>query len=443
MEKAEFLARVRQYGHAHGLWQRGDRILAAVSGGPDSLALLLALHALSEEEGFSLVSCVVNHHLRREAAEEAVFVEKVSASLSVPCLVKNADVPAYRKAFGGSVETAARELRYGALLEAARDMDCGTVALAHHKGDQAETVLAHLLRGSGLTGLSGMRPRRDGRIRPFLCVTKEEILGFLKEFPYAYCHDATNDVPDATRNKIRLSLLPALRQYNPQITESLCRTAEVIGEEDRYMEEAAEKALGGASWDGGSFRLDQFAALPLALKRRVLRLIWEKAGGRVLSFEEMERMLDFLEKPETGRRTSAAGIILTLSYGRALLAKGSTRSGEASPTPDAGAWALDVEILTEKPRAEKNQLVLDADAVGEIRLRTRRAGDRLAPLGMEGTKPLTKCMKELQIPQELRDSWPLAADEERIYWICGKRASRYGAPTKTTTNFMVLTLRRI
>lgn len=438
-----FLERVRQYGHAHGLWQRGDRILAAVSGGPDSLALLLALHALSEEEGFSLCACVVNHHLRKEAAEESAFVEKVSASLAVPCLTKNVDVPAWRAAHGGSVETAARELRYRALLEAARDMNCGTVALAHHQGDQAETVLAHLLRGSGLTGLSGMRPRRDGRIRPFLCVTKEEILAFLKEFPYTYCHDATNDVPDATRNKIRLTLLPALRLYNPQITESLCRTAEVLSEEDRYMEEAAENALRESSWDGESFRLDRFAAFPLALKRRFLRLVWEKAGGRVLSFEEMERIVNFLKKPETGRRTSAAGILLILSYGKVSLVKGSTRRGRASLPVDAGRWALDVEILAKMPRAGKNQLVLDADTVGEIHLCTRRPGDRLAPKGMKGTKLLTECMKELQIPRELRDSWPLAADEERIYWICGKRASRYGAPTKTTKNFMVLTLRRI
>lgn len=442
MESSGFLERVRQYGRAHGLWHRGDRILAAVSGGPDSLGLLLTLHALQKEEGFFLASCVVNHHLRMEAAEEAAFVKKVSADLSVPCVVKEVDVPGYRKIHGESVETAARELRYQALYEAARDLGCGLIALAHHKGDQAETVLAHLLRGSGLTGLSGMRPCLDGRIRPFLCVTKEEILDFLKAFPYAYCHDATNDVPDATRNKIRLTLLPLLQRYNPQIAGSLCRTAEILGEEDRYMEQAAETALRETGWDGTSFGLDTFGTFPLAMRRRMLRMAWEKSGGRVLSFEDMERMLDFLRNTETGRRTSAAGIILTLSYGRGYLARGSTRNGLAKGMPDEERWTLAIDIRDEKPAAGENQLVLDADAVGQIQLRTRQTGDRFAPKGMEGTKLLTKYMKELQIPREERDRWPLAADGDRIYWICGKRVSRYGAPTTTTKRFMILTLRR-
>lgn len=436
---------VRTFSLSHRLWKRGDRILAAVSGGPDSLALLLVLHELSETEGFSLRCAVVNHHLRKEAADEAGFVAQKAKALSVPCRVLEADVPMYRKEHGGSVETAARHLRYEALRGLAKEWDCDAIALAHHKDDQAETVLLHLLRGSGLQGLTGMQARRNGCIRPFLCVSKREILGFLETRHEIFCHDKTNDIPDTDRNRVRLELLPVLRAYNPQVTEALCRTAAILTEDEAFLDESAAALDTWILWEGDMAKISipQILSLPLSLRRRFIRRLWERVGGLVPSFEETEEILAFLARAETGRQTSAAGTAVLVSYGEAWIQKGSTRKGTDFFSQYKGAWTLTKTRLDHKPDVtNRYQLVLDADHVGEVFLRARKAGDRFAPPGMSGTKNIAKYMQELHIPASLRDSWPLVADENHIYWIGGKAESRYGRPTVHTKHYLLLTLRR-
>lgn len=440
-----FVQIVSAFAHAHELWARGDRILAAVSGGPDSMALLLALHELAGVEGFSLYCAVVNHHLREEAEEEAGFVRQAAERLGIPCKILDVDVPSYRNVHGGSVETAARTLRYEALRKAAKTWGCRFIALAHHKDDQAETVLMHLLRGSGLKGLTGMQPRRDDCIRPLLCVSKADILQFLIAKGQSYCHDPTNDIPDTTRNRIRLELLPALTRYNPKIRDALCRTAESLSDDEAFLEAAAipyTKAI-QMEKDMAAFPLADFLSFPLAIQRRLLRRIWQALGASVLSWEDIERLLDFLAKGKTGQKMSAAGAVVLISYGRACIKKGSTRAGTDFFLEKKSTWTLAMETSPLCPeQVNANQLVLDADQVGCISLRTRREGDRFAPPGMEGTKAVSKYMKELQIPAPLRDSWPLAADENHIYWIGGRAKSRYGKPTIQTKNFLILTLRR-
>lgn len=236
MDKEEFTEKVRRFGRKHRLWRRGGSILAAVSGGPDSLALLLALSELAPSEGFRLGCCTVDHRLREEAEEETAFVASVCRGLGVPCWRETADVPAWRRAHGGSEETAARELRYAALRKRAAAEGFERIAAAHHMGDQAETVLYHFLRGSGMTGLSGMRPEAEDIIRPFLGVTRKEIEEYLAFWPYEPRHDRTNDLPCAVRNRLRLETIPALEAYNPRLTEALCRTAEILREEDSLLE---------------------------------------------------------------------------------------------------------------------------------------------------------------------------------------------------------------
>lgn len=324
-----FLETVRAFGRKEKLWKTGDRLLCAVSGGPDSLALFLALSALSKTEKFSVFCCTVNHHLRPEAEEETAFVSRVAAGLGIPCRVEQADVPAYRKARGGSVETAARTLRYEALGRAAEIFHCDAVALAHHRDDQAETVLLHLLRGSGMTGLCGMAPKRGRFIRPFLCVTKKEIGEFLKLFPYTPCRDPTNDEKDATRNRVRLELLPMLAAYNPRITDALCRTAETLAVDDKYLETAAETAETVLREEKGCLCVgrEAFRNFPKAVGRRLLRRIWRRLSGRVPEHDAMGRLLDFLTFAETGKKTSAAGVVAEIAKREIYFYPGSTREG--------------------------------------------------------------------------------------------------------------------
>lgn len=444
MDKEEFTEKVRRFGRKHRLWRRGGSILAAVSGGPDSLALLLALSELAPSEGFRLGCCTVDHRLREEAEEETAFVASVCRGLGVPCWRETADVPAWRRAHGGSEETAARELRYAALRKRAAAEGFEKIAAAHHMGDQAETVLYHFLRGSGMTGLSGMRPEAENIIRPFLGVTRKEIEAYLAFWPYEPRHDRTNDLPCAVRNRLRLETIPALEAYNLRLTEALCRTAEILREEDSLL----ERLLDGREKDfvrrDGGISAEQalFRELPDGLARRMIRRIWERCGGRVPDFEETERVLAFLRNAGTGKKTSAAGTMAEARYGQLFFSAGSTRAGrtknEAPPE-----WELLQEVRDEKPEAAgPDQLVLDADAAGPVRLRYPLPGDRFAPAGSKVTKKLFPYMNELHIPAEARRTWPLAAGDNHIYWIGFRKAGRYGAPSAETKRYLLLTLRR-
>ncbi len=325
--KDTFLSRLSQFAARHAMWAPGERILAAVSGGPDSLGLLLALHEISETEGFRLSCSVVNHHIRDEAAAEAQFVSEVCREIGVPCRTEEIDVPAYRAAHGGSLETVARNLRYEALRRVAKEENCDVIATAHHKGDQAETVLYRILRGTGNRGLSGICPARGDLIRPFLCFTKEEISEFVKEYPYMPCHDASNDVADTTRNKIRLELLPQLRYYNPAVEEVLCRMADSCRADEEYLETEAMRFLASVEKTADGIRMDKenIFRIPEALRYRAIRGLWLSAGGRVPEAEEAVRIIRFLKQAETGKITSAAGVLVKAEKHSFLFTPGDTR----------------------------------------------------------------------------------------------------------------------
>jgi tRNA(Ile)-lysidine synthase len=449
MEKEAFIERITSFARDHELWQRGDRILAAVSGGPDSLGLLFLFHEIAEKEGLFIGCCCVDHHMRKESAAETRFVEGVCRDLGVPCRICQAYVPQVAKEKGGSLETVGRELRYQALYETADMWNCQWIATAHHKNDQAETVLYHLLRGSGMTGLSGIHPKRGRIIRPFLPVTKKEIGEFVSHYPYEPCHDATNDMAITTRNHIRLELLPELEKYNPQIVNALSNTAEIIRTEDEVMEAEAEKWIASnAEWAGPILTVpaSRLKKEPLAMERRILRALAGRVRerdnqyGATLAFDAVERFRHLLHEGHTGSMTSAAGVLMTLACGMAWFETGSTRAGQKRTPPE---FELTQEVLKSRPdHLRRDQFLLDADRVGPIRLIHGNGNEMFHPRGLDRPVRLKKCMQDLKIPSELRNAWPLAADEQHIYWIGFLRGSQYGLPDKNTTRYLLLTLRR-
>lgn len=440
--KETFEEAVRRFGREKGLWQRGSRILAAFSGGPDSLALLLALHAIQEKEGFFLGCCTVNHHLREEAEEEAAFCASVAAALSVPFYRKDADVPAWRAVHGESVETAARKLRYEALRSCAAAHGYERIAAAHHKDDQAETVLYHLIRGSGMAGLRGMQPLAGDIVRPLLERSRQEIEEYLSYFPYEPCHDRSNDVADTARNQIRLQIMPLIRGLNPRAADAMSRAAESLSEDEAFLMEQLQIPLGAVRWEEGRAMANRESInqLPMALRRRLIRALWQQLGASVPSWEDTERILHFLKEGQTGKWTSAAGAAVCIQYEGALFQRGSTRKG-LCPQKETG-WDLIEERFSCRPACGPDQILLDADIAGTVRLRFLQEGDRFAPEGMEGTKKVSRLMNELHIPREARRSWPLAGDDHRIYWIGFRRQSRLARPTEHTVHYLRLTLRR-
>ena len=460
--KKDFMERVLSYAKENKLWEKGSSILAAVSGGPDSMGLLLFLKEIEKSESLRIGCCTVQHHLRIEAEEETEYVRGVCAALSIPFYRRDVDVQGAMKRGEGSLETVARELRYEALRQVAAEAGYDAIAAAHHADDQAETILFHFLRGSGAKGLAGMSPRNDDVIRPFLSATKKEIEGFLGHFPYRYFHDATNEELTADRNKIRHLLLPELSKYSPQLTSHLLQMGEIFREEDAYLEDAARRWLTAHGGEGAGeifISRKDFETLPVALARRVLRKAAVSISGETADFQGIERMRKLALSGESGAVTSAAGVVMEKGAQDLYFYEGNTKEGkgqrplvrlyshyvkfvkkQVDNTACAdiigynnigeevcGPWRMVKEIR--RPRVlAKNQCLLPLEIGQRVHLRLARKEDIMTPRGMTGEKSLFRLLQEAGISPSARPLWPIIADEKEVYWLGFLRGSARVSP---------------
>lgn len=478
MTKEEFEKRAAAFGRTHGLWQRGDGILAAVSGGPDSLGLLLFLHETAGKEGLRIGCCCVNHHLREKAEEETEYVRSLCRELGIPFYRKDVQVEEVRRRTGESVETAARRLRYEALEKVRQEGNYQFIAAAHHLDDQAETVIFRFLRGSGEKGLSGMRPRRGRLIRPFLGMRRKEIAEYLRNFPYEPCHDETNDIPDATRNRIRLELLPILGRYNPVVVSALARTAEILRTDDDYLHAlAAEREKEILLYEGRkAVFLDRevLRTMPLPLERRILRHFLSRYAEKEIEYDGLMRLESWLRENRNGGEMSFSGVYVRREKGWISLQKGSTREKTVLPAGDllsflyrtaageneagciegignadiikeyrclAGTWRLCVRRTEKKPEfLRKNQYLMADGDERELCLSQAEKNSSFAPRGTDGTKKVGDILREKGIPPEARSFWPVVSDGTQICWVGLLRGSRYGLPERDASRFLLLTL---
>lgn len=229
---------IKRYIEKNQLIRPGDGVVVGLSGGPDSVFLLYALHTLQARMGFTLRAVHVHHGIRgAEADRDAAFSEKLCAKLAVPFQAVHVTAPAYAAQQGLSLEEAARILRYQALETARQQLTtpAAWIAVAHHLDDQAETVLHNLVRGAGLRGLAGMENRRNHVIRPLLSIKREDILKWLEQNKIAYVTDSTNADPHYTRNRIRSTVLPELREINPEASAHIAHSAALLREADAYF----------------------------------------------------------------------------------------------------------------------------------------------------------------------------------------------------------------
>lgn len=434
-----------------------DRLILGVSGGPDSLALLHALHSL----GYRPVVAHLDHALRPESAQDAQAVKKQAEALDLPFRGRRADVAARARKASKSIEEAAREERYRFLFALAEEASAPAVAVAHTADDQVETVLMHLLRGAGSAGLSGMETRslpnpwseRIPLVRPLLGIWRSEIEAYCQEKDLKPLVDASNLDITYFRNRLRHALIPDLQSYNPEIKRALYQTAEVLRADRGLLENLAEGAWQavlrrqGDGYLGLSRRglLEQ----PLALQRMLLRRAFAvlRPAARDLDFESVQRALQSLErKTSSSRQDWAAGLYhlvegelfwlanwdaelpadwpqlsprveLRLELPAVLdLDKGWRLS--AKPVPDAASI---------RARALGNQDPFQAwldfeHTGGQLTLRTRRPGDRFQPLGLEsGSQKLADFMINARMPERARAAWPLVCRESEILWVPGLR----------------------
>jgi tRNA(Ile)-lysidine synthase len=463
-ETPAVLETVRATVAGEGLLARGDRVLVAVSGGPDSVALLHALTRLAPEYELRLVVCHVHHGLRPEADHDARFVRELAAALGWPVVVERVRVP---QRPDRSPEAAARAARYAALRRAADATEATRIAVGHTADDQAETVLMRALEGAGPRGLAGIPVRRGRLIRPLLDVPRAAILAFLVAEGVAWLEDPSNRDPKILRNRIRHEVLPLLEAHGwPRLRPALRRTARAARETVTALDAVlAPRAAGLARPGPGGVSLDlaAFAGLPpggvKALLRRVLAELAEggpvAAGLRAAHFDQLAAL--FAARPGARVRLPG-GLVVERARDGLWVTRTHPPAGPAGPTclvvpGETPLAAAGLRLLADlgprgpaAPPSSPWTAWFDAGGVvGALRVRARRPGDRLTPFGGDRPVRVTRLLAEAGVPRGARARWPLLVagdgDAERVLWVIGVRRSE-GAPVTAQTQ-TVLRLRAL
>ena len=395
-----------------------DGVLVALSCGADSVALLLELQKLQKNGKILRVEAAhLNHAIRETDADaDEAFCADLCERLGVPLYTERIDVPLLQKETGVSLELAARNARYAFLERVRTDRDLDCIAIGHHRDDQAETLLLHLLRGSGTDGLSGMRLRTGRLIRPLLYTDKTAILAYLKECGQSYCTDETNFETDATRNRIRIDVMPALEAVNPAAKKTLSEAAAHIAEDSDYLNALAAEAEKTC----GTNR-EMLSALPRPIRLRVLRNMLPYTDFTAADLERLDGLL----KGQTGDiATLKNGVIAWLDATDLRIGR-EENVPYSTPVPGTGSVKLLHGTLTVE-RVEiamipcgRFEAYVDADRLqGEVVVRSPKEGDRFTPLGMKGSKLLSDCLTDRKVPRFDRNI-PILSDEIGVVWVVG------------------------
>jgi tRNA(Ile)-lysidine synthase len=455
--------RVREVIRREGMLQPGDRVIVAVSGGPDSVSLLHVLHRLAPEYALSLHVFTLDHGLRGEAsAADAAYVAGLAEAWGIPATVVTLP-PGLLKREPGSLQANARRHRYQAIRALADRIGANKVATGHNQNDQAETVLMRLLRGAGLRGLAGIPPvRTEGGltfIRPLLTISRHEIEVYCSDHKLFPRFDASNAQTDYLRNRIRLELLPQLaREYNPAIGSTLAQLAAVVREEDDLLDRLAREAYARCAVSDTGPVLDgaRLLAEPLALARRVVRLAAKAVLGPEadLGLPAVTRVLEAAARTEgTHVVDLPGGLRLTVEYGRCRFESAGAGSQETldlwpvspmgeTPIPELGL-VVQAEPAPPGEAPGAQELWLDADRLpGPLAIRFRRPGDRIWPMGMEGSKKLQDILVDAKVPRFERDRVPLLVAGDEVLWVIGHRMDRRFLATPATARPLRLRILR-
>ena len=447
------LQKVKNTFSRHRMISEGDSVIVAVSGGPDSVCLLHVLYELRDEWHIHLLVAHFDHGLRpAEDDSETAFVRGLAGSLKLPFETAKGHLLA--KKTRGSREEAARKARYDFLEKVRKMHKAQKIALGHNLNDQAETILMRLLRGSGPLGLTGIPPSRDGWIiRPLIEIERHEIEKYLKARKLAFVTDSSNLETDYLRNKIRLELMPLLEEHQPQLARLLGQTAEILRDEDDYLEQTA------AGWLAMNMEMPpqrslkipiaSFLDLPVVLGRRVIRMAIRdvKKDLRRIRWDHVEaiRRLAESEKPQAALNLPG-GLTVARTYDRLIF----SASTKKKPRPfhytldGLGTYDLkeigrhlSIEEITNRKglrlKGYTRKALLDAEKLHfPLTLRTFKTGDRFIPLGMKGRKKLKDFFVDLKVPLEQRHSTPILCCGETIAWVCGFRIDdRFKVTTET------------
>lgn len=444
MIESEFIEKVKKTIDKYSMLDRGDKVVVAVSGGPDSVALLYLLKEIEKECELKLFVAHLNHKLRgKESDKDQEFVSGLAKKLGLKFYHKSLDVRKSAKRKKLSLEEGARVARYDYFNQIADRVKAQKVALGHNGDDQAETVLMRLIRGSGSLGLSGIPPKKGRLIRPLIEVKRDQIENFLRNRKINSRTDSSNLKAFFLRNKLRLKLLPLIqKEYNPKIKEVLSRTALLLSDEERYLRKKAldiyKECLSEKSHTEIVLDLKRFFNYDISLKRIVIRVCVEMLLGSLkkIGYKPTERLLDLVEREKTGKK---------IDFGKELFAylsdehlcfykkeKRKTKSYVFNPPEEKKLRSLDLKVKSRILKSfslediEKNkdfyQAFLDYDKLkSPLNFRSRKDGDKFKPLGMKGEKNLADFLIDKKVPPYKRDRVLLLISDEKIAWVVGYR----------------------
>ena len=485
--------KVFAYIREHHMLQAGDRVVAGVSGGADSVCLLFLLLEWQKEVPTDIAVVHVDHGIRAEAGEDARYVEQLCEERGIPFFLTRAEVRNRARMEKISEEEAGRRTRYEAFEKAAKEWGATKIAVAHNSNDRSETQLFHLFRGSGIRGLASILPVRDRIIRPLLCLERWEIEKFLQQRGIAYCKDATNEEDDYTRNRIRHHILPYAEQNIVKgCVAHMNQTAELLAETEDYLElqtkEAAGRCIRATDGDGESaetgdsrnavicIAVEPFLALHPVIRKR---LLYEEVkqlspGQKDITYQHIQELLTLFTREGNRQICLPFGIRGRRQYEEVLLTVERTDrellrrrkwlrniNQLCSCLPDRqGQWNAKRErwntvyVTCPLPLAEKNQEVptnqytkwFDYDKIKKCPvIRTRKPGDYLTIADGRGGmihKSLKSYLVDQKIPQAERDRLPILAEGEHVLWVVGYRISEYYKVTENTKRILKVQLIR-
>ncbi|PPA68550.1 tRNA lysidine(34) synthetase TilS [Jeotgalibacillus proteolyticus] len=448
-----FSTKVRSYIDEHSLFTQGEKIIVAVSGGPDSMALL---HYLLNEAGMALQieAAHVDHLLRgEESAADASFVQGFCQTQGIPCHITNVNVKEKMSESGIGLQEAAREMRYSFLKEVMKRAGASKLVLGHHADDQIETVLFRLIRGSTMKGRAGILPKRTfgpgELVRPLLMVTKEEIEQYCEHHRIKVRRDPSNEKDDYTRNRLRNHVIPLLKEENPSLHEQIIRYTEEMLEDERFMEEKTKECLPACiiHQKNQYIKLDQqkWSEVAPPLQRRMIHLIlnylYAKVPTSLTSTHTSAIKKLLLQKHPSGELHLPEGLLVKRSYSTAVFEFAPSNSaspfryqldiGQTIKLP-SGAYVTAAEGLVEglPERADFCRLELSQTA-WPLTVRTRKDGDRIELKGLDGPKKIKKIFIDEKVPVDLRGQWPIITDASgRVLWIPGMRTAKAAVKPK-------------
>jgi len=420
-----------------------DKIVMGISGGPDSVAMFDILYNIIDVYNIEIFAVHINHMIRGADAErDEKFVENLCRSKGVPFFLFKEDIPYIAKKMGYSEEEAGRIIRYKALREVLNRVKGDKIAVAHNKNDVVETIILNILRGSGMEGLIGIKPVSGNIIRPMIEFSRSEIEDYIEKKELSFVSDKTNFEDFYRRNKVRLKLLPFIKEnFNVDVAENLYRLSKLLSSEDDYMNIQTKNICEKIcifNTDKVLICVDSLKSCHIALKRRIIREAYKKVKGDLKGFEfvNVEDVLKLIDKQTSSKINLPFEIEALKSYNYLIIRKVSnikktefyTELNIPGRTIIDGIGIFEASVFNideiDKFNKSENTQFFDYDKInGRIIVRNRKPKDTIQPLNMKGTKKLKNFFIDEKVPLELRDKIPLVVSEGEIIWVVGYRIS--------------------